>query len=116
MSEIIRDAKNSNIEITDSLGVNLSGTNSRIKHTGTGTLNISSSGTLDLGNTNNSNVTIGSVSSDLTMTNTDNNTQYIYMNYSATPANRWRIFVGDTGKLTFSRFDGSSWVAKFEME
>lgn len=44
MSEIVNDSKLGNVELTNALGVTLSGTNSRVKHTGTGTMTLSSAG------------------------------------------------------------------------
>lgn len=44
MSEIVNDSKLGTIELSNALGVNLSSTSSRVKHTGTGTLTVSSAG------------------------------------------------------------------------
>ena len=42
MSEILYDAKYTNIDINSTLGLNLTGNNSRVKHTGSGTLSLQS--------------------------------------------------------------------------
>jgi hypothetical protein len=111
MSEIVGDAKNTNIELTDASGVTLSGTNSRVKHTGSGTFTIDSGiGGITIGTT--SDVTIAN---DLILDNDNSSTQYINLNYNATAANRWRIYVDSSGLLNFERFNGTSCVNKFQL-
>lgn len=112
MSEIVNDAKHTMIELTDSTGISLSGTNSRIKHTGSGVLTIESpSGQVKFGQS-----TDVTFASDVTLDNDNNTTQYINLNYSATASNQWRLFVNSSGQLEFQRFNGSSWVNKFYLE
>ncbi len=48
MAEIVDDLKISNVEITNSLGINLTSDFTRIKHTGNDELNISSSGEINI--------------------------------------------------------------------
>lgn len=108
MSEILTDAKNTNIELTHTTGITLSNTDSRIKHTGTGTLTIDSvSGGITIGNT-----TDVTFANDLLLDNSSNNTQYMYLNYDALSTNRWRFFVNSSGQLSFERYNGTTWVNK----
>lgn len=163
--EIVSDLKIGNIEVTNSLGINFSNSNSRIKHTGNDNLTIKTvSGKIIINNDTNtsndsiklnsslggitmesskqisiqttdttngikigtennvpitlgSNLSINSISNNFTLDNDDNNVQYIYLNYNATSTNNWRIFVNDSnGKLTFQRYNGSSWITKWSLE
>jgi len=58
--------------------------------------------------------TLGSLttSGNVTLDNSGNSAQYIYMNYNATNTNHWRISVNSSGNLDFERYNGSSWISK----
>lgn len=61
MAEIVYDSKMNNIELSGTLGITLSGTSSRIKHSGSSTLAISSTGPITLQSSDTtSGITIGS--------------------------------------------------------
>lgn len=64
MSEIINDLKLTTLEINSSLGINLTGNTTRIKHTGTGTFNIESTqGSINFINNTGEYIFLGSDSS-----------------------------------------------------
>ena len=74
---------------------------------------------IKIGTENNVPVNIGNLTftNNLTLDNDDNDVQYIYLNYNATSTNRWRIYVNDSnGKLTFERYNGSTWISKWSLE
>ena len=63
MSEIVYDSKLGNVELSNTLGLTLSGTSTRVKHTGTGTMAMSSTGPITLESSNTaSGITMGSTS------------------------------------------------------
>ena len=64
MSEIVYDSKLGNLELSNTLGLTLSGTSTRVKHTGSGTMAVSSTGpvTLESSDTT-SGITIGATTS-----------------------------------------------------
>jgi hypothetical protein len=69
MSEIVEDLKLANLEINHDLGLTLSSENSRVNHTGTGILAVSTTGICTISSTGNLTLSSGG---DVSVASTDN--------------------------------------------
>lgn len=60
-------------------------------------------------------VTRLTTTSNITLSNDQNEPQCIFLNSDSTNTNHWRITVNSDGKLVFDRYNGTIWVTKLDL-
>lgn len=53
--------------------------------------------------------------SNVVLSNDNNTQQCIFLNFDSDNTNHWKITVDSDGKLVFARYNGTTWIQKFDL-